>query len=171
MYFACCDILPLCFLYYIRLVFTLWQYIQILHNVACWSVCHLPTPCSSATRDPVLRRQGTERVCGKSGCLELVMKLRWIFDHDVPRCNSFSWWGSIGRMRITEIHEQGHSSLWILHIQLMRAKCTHMTNDASTKRQEILKCTWIARSLSVCVWVREGNANGSNARKASLTII
>ena len=40
MYFACCDILPLCFLYYIRLVFTLWQYIQILHNLLCASVCH-----------------------------------------------------------------------------------------------------------------------------------
>jgi hypothetical protein len=30
MYFACCDILPLCFLYYIRLVFTLWQ-----HTLSC----------------------------------------------------------------------------------------------------------------------------------------
>jgi hypothetical protein len=40
MYFACCDIQPLCFLYYIRLVFTLWQYIQILHNLLCASVCH-----------------------------------------------------------------------------------------------------------------------------------
>ena len=35
MYFACCDILPLCFLYYRRLMFTLWHYIQIQHTLSC----------------------------------------------------------------------------------------------------------------------------------------
>jgi hypothetical protein len=40
MYFACCDFLPLYFLYYIKLVYTLWQYIQILHNLLCASICH-----------------------------------------------------------------------------------------------------------------------------------
>jgi hypothetical protein len=35
MYLACCEMLPIYFLYYIRQVFTLGHYIQILHNLLC----------------------------------------------------------------------------------------------------------------------------------------
>jgi hypothetical protein len=40
MYLACCDTLLFCFLYYIRLVFTLWKYIQIQHFLVLLFVCH-----------------------------------------------------------------------------------------------------------------------------------
>ena len=47
MYTACSDTLLHCFLYYIRLVFALWNnYIQIQHSLVPVSICHFsPTPC------------------------------------------------------------------------------------------------------------------------------
>jgi hypothetical protein len=47
----------------------LTNYIQILHNLACWSVCHLPTLCPPVTRDPFHADKGTQRVCGNPGNL------------------------------------------------------------------------------------------------------
>jgi hypothetical protein len=47
------------------LMLDLTTYIQILHNLVCWSVCHSLTLCPPATRDPFHADKGTQRVCSR----------------------------------------------------------------------------------------------------------
>jgi hypothetical protein len=82
------------------LMLNLTNYIQILHNLTCWSVCHSPTPCPSAPTDPFHADKGTQRVCSKVSSLWMV------------------WVGTCGLRFWVEHGGRGLSPLWVGRLPL-----------------------------------------------------
>jgi hypothetical protein len=119
------------------LMLNLTNYIQILHNLMWWSVCHSPTLCPPVTRDPFHADKGTQRVCGRQQCYVLrqhkkqlgrtvskwVSKLHFLMDSVLSSgLNLFpsfpQWWTLTSKLYLARVFDHSNKDVTRLMLSI-----------------------------------------------------